>query len=33
VVAGLLVWRLADVLLLAFGAILVAVLLHALSDP
>ncbi|WP_293677223.1 AI-2E family transporter [uncultured Phenylobacterium sp.] len=33
VVAGLLVWRLADVLLLAFGAILVAVLLHALSEP
>ncbi|WP_293351115.1 AI-2E family transporter [Phenylobacterium sp.] len=33
VVAGLLVWRLADVLLLAFGAILVAVLLNALSEP
>lgn len=33
VVAGLLIWRLADVLLLAFGAILVAVLLHALSQP
>jgi predicted PurR-regulated permease PerM len=33
VVGGLLVWRLADVLLLAFGAILVAVLLHALSEP
>ncbi|MBL8770906.1 MAG: AI-2E family transporter [Phenylobacterium sp.] len=33
VVAGLLVWRLADVLLLAFGAVLVAVLLHALADP
>lgn len=33
IVAGLLVWRLADVLLLAFGAILVAVLLHALSEP
>jgi predicted PurR-regulated permease PerM len=33
VVVGLLVWRLADVLLLAFGAILVAVLLHALSEP
>ena len=32
-VAGLLVWRLADVLLLAFGAILVGVLLHALSEP
>mgnify|MGYP000229841025 CR=1 FL=1 len=33
VVAGLLVWRLADVLLLAFGAVLVGVLLHALSEP
>lgn len=33
VVAGLLVWRLADVLLMAFGAILVAVLLQALSEP
>jgi predicted PurR-regulated permease PerM len=33
VVAGLLVWRLANVLLLAFGAILVGVLLHALSEP
>ncbi|MFZ5718231.1 MAG: AI-2E family transporter [Pseudomonadota bacterium] len=31
--AGLLVWRLADVLLLAFGAVLVAVLLHALAEP
>lgn len=30
---GLLVWRLADVLLLAFGAVLVAVLLHALAEP
>jgi predicted PurR-regulated permease PerM len=33
VVAGLLIWRLADVLLMAFGAILVAVLLHALAAP
>lgn len=32
-VGGLLVWRLADVLLLAFGSILVAILLHALSEP
>lgn len=32
-VAMLLVWRLADVLLLAFGAVLVAVLLHALAEP
>ncbi len=31
--AGLLIWRLADVLLLAFGAILVAVLLNALAQP
>jgi len=30
---GLLVWRLADVLLLAFGAILTAILLHALAGP
>ena len=29
----LLVWRLADVLLLAFGAVLTAVLLHALAEP
>lgn len=33
VTAGLLIWRLADVLLLAFGAVLVAVLLHALAEP
>lgn len=33
VVAGLLVWRLADVLLMAFGAVLVAALLHALANP
>jgi predicted PurR-regulated permease PerM len=32
-VMALLVWRLADVLLLAFGAILVAVLLNALAAP
>ena len=32
-VAALLVWRLADVLLLAFGAVLVGVLLHALAAP
>jgi predicted PurR-regulated permease PerM len=32
-VAALLAWRLADVLLLAFGAALVAALLHALADP
>jgi predicted PurR-regulated permease PerM len=32
-VAALLVWRLADVLLLAFGAILVGVLLNALAAP
>lgn len=32
-VGGLLVWRLTDVLLLAFGAILVGILLHALSAP
>lgn len=31
--AGLLVWRLADVLLLAFGAILTAILLQALAGP
>lgn len=33
VILALFVWRLADVLLLAFGAILVAALLHALADP
>jgi len=33
VVLGLLVWRLADVLLMAFGAALVAALLHALANP
>lgn len=33
VVAAILVWRLADVLLLAFGAVLVGVLLHALAAP
>jgi len=32
-VLGLLVWRLADVLLMAFGAVLVAILLHALAGP
>lgn len=32
-VAGILVWRLADVLLMAFGAILVAILLQALAAP
>jgi len=32
-VLGLLAWRLADVLLLAFGAILTAILLHALAGP
>ena len=31
-ILGLLVWRLADVLLLAFGSVLVAVLLNALAD-
>jgi predicted PurR-regulated permease PerM len=30
---SLLIWRLADVLLLAFGAVLVGVLLHALAAP
>jgi len=30
---ALLVWRLADVLLLAFGAVLTAILLHALAEP
>ena len=33
VVLALLILRLADVLLLAFGAVLTAVLLHALADP
>ena len=33
VVGGLVVWRLADVILLAFGAVLVAILLHALAGP
>lgn len=32
-VLGLLVWRLADVLLMAFGAVLVAAMLHALAAP
>jgi len=32
-VLGLLAWRLADVLLLAFGAVLTAILLHALAGP
>jgi predicted PurR-regulated permease PerM len=32
-VVALIAWRLADVILLAFGAVLVAVLLHALADP
>jgi predicted PurR-regulated permease PerM len=32
-VLGLLVWRLADVLLLAFGAVLTAILVHALAEP
>lgn len=32
-ILALLAWRLADVLLLAFGAILTAVLLHALAEP
>jgi predicted PurR-regulated permease PerM len=31
--AAILIWRLADVLLLAFGAVLVGVLLHALAAP
>ena len=30
---ALLVWRLADVLLLAFGSVLTAILLHALAEP
>lgn len=30
---GFLIWRLADVILLAFGAVLVAILLHALAEP
>lgn len=33
VVVGLFVWRLADVLLLAFGAVLTAILLQALAGP
>ena len=33
VIVALLVWRLADVLLLAFGAVLIGVLLHALATP
>lgn len=33
VVLGLLAWRLADVILMAFGAVLTAILLHALADP
>lgn len=32
-VAALLLWRLADVLLMAFGAVLTAILLHALARP
>ena len=32
-IVALLAWRLANVLLLAFGAVLTAVLLHALADP
>jgi predicted PurR-regulated permease PerM len=32
-VVGLVAWRLADVLLMAFGAVLVASLLHALAGP
>ncbi|MBX9699364.1 MAG: hypothetical protein K2X74_08005, partial [Acetobacteraceae bacterium] len=32
-IVALLVWRLADVLLLAFGAVLIGVLLHALATP
>jgi len=32
-ILGLLVWRLADVLLLAFGAVLTAILLQALAEP
>ena len=30
--SALLLWKLADVLLLAFGAVLVAILLHAASE-
>lgn len=33
IVAALVAWRLADVILLAFGAVLVAILLHAVADP
>lgn len=32
-IGGLLIWRLADVLLMAFGAVLVAILLQALARP
>lgn len=32
-VLGLLIWRLSDVLLMAFGAVLVAALIHALAGP
>lgn len=32
-IAALLLWRLADVLLMAFGAVLTAILLHALARP
>jgi predicted PurR-regulated permease PerM len=32
-ILALVAWRLADVLLLAFGSVLTAVLLHALADP
>jgi len=33
IVLGILAWRLADVLLMAFGSILTAILLHALAQP
>jgi predicted PurR-regulated permease PerM len=33
VAAALVVWRLSDVILLAFGAVLVAILLHAVAEP
>jgi predicted PurR-regulated permease PerM len=32
-VLGLLIWRLSDVLMMAFGAVLVAALIHALANP
>ncbi|MEW5685391.1 MAG: AI-2E family transporter [Pseudomonadota bacterium] len=32
-VLGLLIWRLSDVLMMAFGAVLVAALIHALAGP